>query len=74
MVYRAAAVADNAPITGDNDSDSPMLQKSEPTAADTLQSLIRDCGLSKNKLHELLEDLPGQQFTDALIDYFFTTM
>ena len=74
MVYRATAAADNSAMAGDADSDSPMLQKSEPTAADLLQSLIRDCGLSENKPSELLDELPDRRYTGILIDHFFHTL
>lgn len=73
MVYRATAAVDSGPT--DNDSDSPMLlQKTEPTAADTLQSLIRDCGLSENKPSELLEELPDKRYTEILIDHYFLSV
>ncbi len=70
MVYRATAAADIGPLSADNESDS-LLQKTEPTAADTLQSLIRDCGLSENKPSELLEELPDKHYTEILIDHYF---
>ncbi|EJD00992.1 uncharacterized protein FOMMEDRAFT_169200 [Fomitiporia mediterranea MF3/22] len=64
----------NAQTANDNEPESPLLQPGEPTAADLLQGLIRDCGLSENKLHELMQELPSKQFTDLLIDYYFKNM
>lgn len=51
-----------------------MLQNAEPSAADLLQSLIRDCGLTEDKLQEFLQELPDRQFTNVLIDYYFKNM
>ncbi|KAH8113278.1 fungal-specific transcription factor domain-containing protein [Phellopilus nigrolimitatus] len=78
MNYPASAnrpnVVENMPLSGENEPESPMLQNAEPTAADLLQSLIRDCGLSENKLNELMQELPSRQRTDLLIDYYFKNM
>lgn len=51
-----------------------MLQSAEPSAADLLQSLIRDCGLTEDKLHEFMQELPDRHFTDQLINYYFKNM
>lgn len=61
-------------MMGDNEPESPLLQTGEPSAADLLQSLIHDCGLSKNKVHELMQELPAKESTDLLIDYYFKNM
>ncbi|KAL5488211.1 hypothetical protein ACEPAI_6319 [Sanghuangporus weigelae] len=62
------------PTMNENDQEKVLMQNGEPTAADLLQSLIRDCGLSENKLHELMQELPSKQYTDLLIDYYFKNM
>lgn len=64
----------NMSMMVEDEPDSPLLQNGEPTAADLLQSLIRDCGLSANKLHDLMQELPTKQCTDLLIDYYFKNM
>ena len=56
------------------DSPTPVLNRAEPTASDNLQCLIRDCGLSENKLSELLKELPPSKLTDTLINYYFKDM
>ncbi|KAI5124904.1 hypothetical protein M0805_007332 [Coniferiporia weirii] len=68
------SVPENMPLMGESEPESSMLQNAEPTAADLLQSLIRDCGLSENKLDELLQELPRKELTDLLIDYYFKNM
>ena len=68
------SLPEHTSIAGDRDVDPPILQSAEPSAADLLQSLIRDCGLSENKLHELMKELPSRQMTDVLIDHYFKTM
>lgn len=67
----AHRATENGHYTGDNDPDSPLLQKAEPTAADLLQSLIRDCGLSETAMQDLLEELPPGPQTDVLINHYF---
>lgn len=62
------------PTMNENDQEKVLNQPGEPTAADNLQNLIRDCGLSENKLHELMQELPPKQYTDRLIDYYFENM
>ncbi|KAG6332954.1 hypothetical protein ID866_6128 [Astraeus odoratus] len=49
-------------------------QDSEPSAADNLKSLVQECGVSPHKISELLQELPPQRFSDALIDHYFTAM
>lgn len=61
-------------LIDENESASPMLQSAEPSAADLLQSLIRDCGLTEDKLHEFMQELPDRHFTDQLINYYFKNM
>ena len=61
-------------MMADNEPESPLLQNGEPSAADLLQSLIHDCGLSKNKVQELMQELPAKESTDLLIDYYFKNM
>jgi hypothetical protein len=52
----------------------PVHQDSEPSAAENLKMLIRDCGVSPHKVPELLHELPPQRFSDALIDFYFSSM
>lgn len=47
-------------------------QDLEPSAADNLKSLVQECGVSPHKISELLQELPPQRFSDALIDHYFT--
>lgn len=49
-------------------------QGAEPTAADNLQSLVQDCGVSPHKLTELIKELPPMQTSDVLVDYYFKSM
>lgn len=49
-------------------------QDSEPSAADNLKSLVQECGVSPHKISELLQELPPQRFSDALIDHYFTAI
>ena len=67
-------VPDHSSVAGDPEVETPILQNAEPSAAELLQMLIRDCGLSENKLHELMKELPSRQLTDVLIDHYFKTM
>jgi hypothetical protein len=46
----------------------------EPSAADNLKSLVQECGVSPHKISELLQELPPVQTSDALIDYYFSSM
>lgn len=66
----------NVPVSGigDDTPESPLLQAGEPSAAENLQSLISDCGLTENKLQELVQELPEKHDTDQLIDYYFRNM
>lgn len=46
----------------------------EPSAADNLKTLFQECGVSPNKISELLQELPPSRVSDVLIDFYFTTM
>jgi hypothetical protein len=67
-------ISQNVAFDDEPDSPAPVLNRAEPTASDNLQSLIRVCGLSENKLSELLKELPPPQLADPLIDYYFKDM
>lgn len=55
-------------------NDISARQGTEPSAAEKLQSLIQDCGVSPNQLTELLNDLPPRKVTDQLVDYYFDSL
>ncbi|KAG8762065.1 hypothetical protein FRC11_011396, partial [Ceratobasidium sp. 423] len=44
----------------------------QPTAAEKLKSLVRDCGVPPHKLAELVQDLPPKSVADTLVDFYFT--
>ena len=46
----------------------------EHSAADNLNSLIQDCGVSPHKIAELLQELPPKNLMNDLIDYYFDSM
>lgn len=46
----------------------------EHSAADNLKSLVQECGVSPHKISELLQELPQLRVSDALIDYYFSSM
>lgn len=46
----------------------------ENSAADKLNTLIQDCGVSPHKIPELLQELPPKKLMDDLIDYYFDHM
>lgn len=48
----------------------------EPSAADNLERLMRDCGVSQSLLTEILQvnELPPRPFSDLLVDYYFSSM
>jgi hypothetical protein len=49
-------------------------QSTEPTPADNLKALIQDCGVAPHKITELVQELPPQRLSMALIDHYFTAM
>ncbi|VDB85390.1 unnamed protein product [Peniophora sp. CBMAI 1063] len=49
-------------------------QDVEPTPADNLKALIQDCGVAPHKITELVQELPPQRFSTALIDFYFTAV
>lgn len=63
-----AEVDERAPSVDMDDEDI------EPSAADNLNSLVQECGLAPHKITELMEELPPQRMSDALVDYYFETM
>jgi hypothetical protein len=46
----------------------------DTSAAEKFKSLVQDCGVSPHKVSELLQDLPSRKHSDALVDYYFTSM
>lgn len=52
----------------------PMTQAWEPSAADNLNTLIKDCGVSQQTLSDSLQELPPQPFCDVLVDFYFSSM
>jgi hypothetical protein len=68
------AVKESLPTDDMSPSSDAGQQDSEMSAADNLNSLVQECGLPPHKISELLQELPPQRFSDALIDYYFNTM
>ena len=56
------------------ESENSLAQNGEPSAAELLQSLIKDCGMSENNMRELIQELPPKRETDELIDHYFQNM
>lgn len=46
----------------------------ERSAADRLNALIQDCGVSPHKIAELIQELPPKNLMNDLIDYYFDHM
>ncbi|KAJ3857761.1 fungal-specific transcription factor domain-containing protein [Lentinula lateritia] len=46
----------------------------EPSAADNLKTLVQECGVSPHKIPEILQELPPLRSSDALINYYFTSL
>jgi hypothetical protein len=53
---------------------SSVRTDAEPSAADNLQSLIQDCGVSTQQISDLLLELPSEPLANSLINYYFTSM
>ncbi len=49
-------------------------QDAEPSAADNLETLIQDCGVSPHKITELVQELPPTRFADVLVDFYFASV
>ena len=56
------------------ETENPLTQNGEPSAAELLQSLIKDCGMSENNMRELIQELPEKSETEELIDHYFQNM
>jgi hypothetical protein len=41
------------------------------TPAEALQKLFQDCGVSPDRVHELMRDLPDEDHAGRLLDWFF---
>jgi hypothetical protein len=54
-------------------SESTVLEL-EPSAADNLKILVQECGVSPHKISELIQELPPQRLSDALIDFYFKSI
>jgi hypothetical protein len=46
----------------------------EQAAATNLQWLVQECGVTPQKISELLRDLPDPGFSDSLVDFYFSSM
>jgi len=46
----------------------------EATPNDRLRSLVEECGVSPTKLSEIAQELPPEQLSDVLVQYYFTYM
>ena len=42
------------------------------TPAEQLEKLFRDCGVSPDKVHELIRELPNEEHANRLLDWFFS--
>jgi hypothetical protein len=80
----AMSAAAGNPFGGGN-GDIPMASNSsrmlesvsatwEASAAENMKSLVQDCGVSPHKISEILQELPPQRFSDALVDFYFQSM
>ena len=46
----------------------------ESTPNDRLRSLVEECGVSPHKLSEIAQELPPEDLSDVLVQYYFTYM
>jgi hypothetical protein len=46
----------------------------EQAAADNLQWLVQECGVTSKKISDLLRDLPERGISDGLVDFYFNSM
>jgi hypothetical protein len=46
----------------------------EQAAVENLQWLMQECGVTPNKILELLQELPDPKFSDVLVDFYFSSM
>jgi hypothetical protein len=46
----------------------------EQAAVENLQWLMQECGVTPNKILELLQELPDHKFSDVLVDFYFSSM
>jgi len=78
---------DSAGLSKDRNSSSLMSPKNsesnsltntgddmEQSAAHNLQWLVQECGVTPQKISELLKELPDLAFSNVLVDFFFTSM
>lgn len=68
------ASQENGLVQQPSNAFDPMAHAWEPSAADNLNTLIKDCGVSQQSLADILQELPQQAFCDSLIDFYFTSM
>ncbi|KAJ3722875.1 fungal-specific transcription factor domain-containing protein [Lentinula raphanica] len=57
-----------------NNTIQPVVPVLEPSAADNLRTLVQECGVSPHKIPEILQELPPLRTSDALINYYFTSL
>ena len=75
MHSRQSSRSDPSNITLDQGVDGrTSTLASEPTPAENLKCLIKECGVSPQLLSELLQELPPQRYSDVLLDYYFTSL
>lgn len=46
----------------------------EQAAANNLQWLVQECGVTSQKISDLLRDLPEPGISDGLVDFYFNSM
>jgi hypothetical protein len=46
----------------------------EASAAENMKSLVQDCGVSPHQISEILQELPPQQISNTLVDFYFQSM
>ncbi|KAJ3924061.1 fungal-specific transcription factor domain-containing protein [Lentinula edodes] len=64
----------NASKSGYNHTIQSVVPVLEPSAADNLKTLVQECGVSPHKIPEILQELPPLRSSDALINYYFTSL
>ncbi|KAF5390558.1 hypothetical protein D9757_002751 [Collybiopsis confluens] len=57
-----------------NDVIQSVVPVLEPSAADNLKTLVQECGVSPHKIPEILQELPPLRTSDALINYYFSSL
>jgi hypothetical protein len=60
--------------SNNNDAIQSVVPVLEPSAADNLKTLVQECGVSPHKIPEILQELPPERTSNALINYYFTSL